>query len=187
MAFHLHLQLLWGLWQLTWAGMSPRWGRGASSPGSPGCHLCLLGSCRRPAWAGGMGQRCPHRLLWAGPPWHEALAEPSADTGRYKLPFEGVLSFLRGPSLRLEGWWPSWGGCGSAGWPQGRQGQRWHSEVPDRLCPPHRRTASSTSQPSSSSCCPCRGRGWNHLTGMAHGMGGWGSAQGDLLPFPQQC
>ncbi|XP_077642487.1 adrenocortical dysplasia protein homolog isoform X6 [Lonchura striata] len=111
--------------------MSPDGGWGAPLPGLPGCHLCLLGSCRRPAWAVGRAahcplaevQRCLHSLLWAGPPWRVALAEPSADTGRYKLPFEGGLSLLRGPSLRLEGWWQSWGGCGSAGWPQGRQGQ----------------------------------------------------------------
>lgn len=37
---------------------------------------------------------------------------------------------------------------------------------------------SFTSRHTGSSCCPWRGRGWNHLTGMAHGAGGgfalWG-------------
>lgn len=57
------------------------------------------------------------------PPWCVALAEPSADAGRYKLPFARGLSFLRGHSVRLEGWWQSLGGYGSAGWSRGSRGR----------------------------------------------------------------
>lgn len=44
---------------------------------------------------------------------------------------------------------------------------------------------SFTSRHSGSSCCPWRGRGWNHLMGMAHGAGGGALLCGGFPHLPR--
>ena len=95
-------------------------------------------------------------------------------------PLKGVF-LCGGPFLWQEGWWQSWGGCGGARWPRGSK-----AEVPYGPHFPRRRTVSSTSRRSGSSCCPWRGRGWIHPMGTSHGAGfltspAWRS------PWESQC